>query len=230
MKKITDKDLEETEFGNNKFFNEIIKTFINQYSEIINYSNYGDLDSPNNNKVDIANNVIKFYGEDRAGSRDITITIKDENLVIDLNRLSIPYRFKTILVYDNYGVMLRRINWSGLLKDKIDSNININDLDLEYDYLEENGNNIIEKLFNSFDYKEVKRPDNYGLTGKYFHRNMKMLENGEKEDGILEGEFRVLESSSISSLEFPSEEKITVIRNHNYKQQSNENVYFPYRR
>ena len=72
-------------------------------------------------------------------------------------------------------------------------------------------------IFEEIDQKEIIRPENYGLTGKYKRRQIKYTINNEKEEAIIEGNFEVLGGGSISSLHFPKETEIVVTKQENYK-------------
>ena len=225
MKDITEKDLEKTEFGKNKFYVAIIQELISQYSKMRYYPDYGDDAPQDRNMVRIENDVIIFHGEERVGPTEIKITIKNGNLVVNIGKTSYPYRFNTFLVYDEYGVMLKKVSWSGLYSKETDQEANINDLDENYDYLEENGNDTISRIFDYFSCKVVTRPDNFGPVGKYIHKIMKKNSAGEKRNEILAGDFDILELKSLFSLDFPDEDKVRVTREENYKREKEEPIY-----
>ena len=193
-------DLEITKFTNNKYYLEIIKGFISGYT------------SP---RINISDNLINVKANDRVGSKEIEFTINDlDRLEIKVNRTSDLVRFQDIIFYDNQGIMMERINTQAELKkdanEKFQDRPNVLASELrEIGYMPSIYTN---QIFNSIHSRKIIRSDNFNLQGLYIEKDIHYDTNGLMHQKLVEGTFNVLKSNSISTLEFPKEDDLTITR------------------
>ncbi len=192
-------NIENTKFGKNIYFKEIVLEFLNSYNQ-------------NQVQPNIQEELISIRTNDMAGARDITFAIKNNQLEIIINRMIDMVRYQDILLYDAVGIMMKRSNCIAFLKPS--ANLFVNDdpsiLASEFSLLGQKNSIYSSKIFKSINFTEVERPSNYGLIGKYINKQESYNDKGLREGKLIEGEFPVLETNSISSLEFPSIEKVKV--------------------
>ena len=193
-------DLEKSKFGDNKYYKEIIKEFISEYQ------------FP---RVTINNDLIEIESGDKVGSRDISITLNDSsNLVVKVNRNFDMMRFQDIIVYDNKGIMIERTNTQTELKKDINEKFkdNQNVLLDEFNELGQHPSIYTGEIFKSINLRKIKRAENYNINGLYTHKEIFYDEHGLMNGKIMEGTFNVLNSDSISSLEFPNESSVFITK------------------
>ena len=191
--------IKETKFENNKYFKEIIEHFINGYAS-------------DNSRVNVTEKGIIVKANDRAGSRTLIFTLKNNCLEVKIDRTVNSYKYQDIILYDEAGIMMKRSKCVANLSENANKFISENPdiLTSELDLLGQKQSIYSAKIFKNVDYKEVVRPTNYGLTGSYTHKNVFYDERGARTGSLIEGEFKALEGSNISSLEFPSADKVVI--------------------
>ncbi len=190
--------LDESKFGNNKYYKEIIKEFISEYQ-----------------RVTISSDLIEIKENDQVGSKNICFSIREDgNLVIKVNRSVDLMKFQDIIVYDNQGIMMERINSQAKLKKDINEKFkNMPDILVEeFNELGQHPSIYTGQIFKNINLRIVKRPDNFGLDGLYSQKNVSYDERGLMNGKIVEGTFKVLNSSSINTLDFPNESDINITR------------------
>ena len=198
------KKIKESNFGVNKYYVEIIKEFIENYSK-------------NDVRVNVKEDSINLQIKDLSGSKFILFSIKDGNLLIKVDKTVGLKKYQEVIVYDDYGVMLLRTNCQAILKSKINEMFKdrLDILEHEFSKLGRETSIYTGMIFDSIDLKTVKRPENFGLNGLYTHKNVSYDESGEMSGKQIEGNFNVLNGHSISTLEFPKEEDITNLKEEN---------------
>lgn len=191
-------ELEKSKFGNNKYYQEIIKEFISIYDE---------------SRVTINDNLIEVKANDQAGSRNIYFVLNELNrLVVKVDRNVDLIKFQDIIVYDAHGIMMERTNAQAELKKELNKKFkdNPNVLIEEFSELGQHPSIYTGQIFKNIRLKKIKRAENFDLTGLYTSKVVSYDDSGLMDGKIIEGTFNVLNSSSISSLEFPNEEDITI--------------------
>ena len=206
------KDLENTKFGSNKYYLEIIKEFISKY------------ESP---RITINDEEISVKTVDNAGIKEIYFTIKSDNLEIKMNRNINLVKIQDIIVYDNQGIMMERTNAQAELKNDVNEKFKDKAPILieEFKELGKDFTIYTNQIFKNIRYKKIKRPDNFSLTGLYQSKDISYDERGLMKGKVIEGNFNVLKSNSISTLEFPREEDIIVTKEDIMDDKESEVVY-----
>ena len=210
-------ELKTTKFGTNKYYNEIVKEFINRY------------ESP---RFNISEDEIYIKANDNAGSRDIYFIINESgNLVIKINRNVDLVKFQDIIEYDLYGIMMERSNCIASLKkdasERYQDEPNV--LIEEFDKLGQVPSIYTSHIFKDIDLKIIKRPNNFGLDGNYYHKSVSYDEKGLMKGKIIKGTFKVLNSASISTLDFPSEVDV-IVTNEQILDDNDNTIDYPYNR
>ena len=134
--------------------------------------------------------------------------------MIKVNRSVDLMKFQDIIVYDNQGIMMERINSQAKLKKDINEKFkNMPDILVEeFNELGQHPSIYTGQIFKNINLRIVKRPDNFGLDGLYSQKNVSYDERGLMNGKIVEGTFKVLNSSSINTLDFPNESDINITR------------------
>lgn len=192
-------NLENSKFGLNKYYKEIIMEFINEYDS---------------SRININDDIISIKVSDKIGSRDITFNIDDlGRLKIKINRNFDMMRIQDIIVYDDHGVMLERTNCQAELKHDVNDKFKDNKKALEEEFNELGFPSIYTgQIFKSINLKKIKRPENYGIDGTYIHKVIEYDERGLMNGKNLEGTVNILNSNSISSLEFPNDSDVAITK------------------
>lgn len=200
-----------SEFGKNKYYIEIIKSFIENYPK-------------DTTRININSRDIHIKANDIAGSRDIYFDLNSyNNLKIKVDRNVDLYKYQNIIIYDEKGVMIERSIAVAKIKDNINQEFDNKDILVEeFSEIGKNASIYTGKIFDMIDYKYIKRAENYSLDGFYSHKNVTYDEKGVRSGKLIEGFFNVLESSSISSLDFPSDDNIKIT---NTKNLNDDNIY-----
>ena len=199
MSQELNKKLEESVFGSNKYYVEIIKEFVSELKK-------------ENTRTIIESNNVHLEVKDLSGIKIINFTLNNDCLQIKIEK-SIDFRkYQEVITYDKYGVMLERIRSKAELKHDINEKFRDNQevIASELNNLGENQSIYTGSIFDNIDVKKVKRPDNFGLDGIYLHRFMKYDNDGQMKGHELQGTFKVLDSGSIFMLEIPDEKDIEV--------------------
>jgi len=207
------KEFEKTKFGTNKYYSEIIKEFINGYDT---------------SRIKISDDLIEVKANDRAGSREMYFRINEEGkLIVKINRNMDLLRFQNIIIYNNDGIMMERSDSQAELKKDINEKFKdkLSILQEEFDELGKNQTIYTGKIFNNIRLRTIKRPENFGLEGIYNQRAVSYDERGLMKEKIIEGTFNVLNSSSISTLEFPSDQDINITKEEEYDDRNNHMIY-----
>ena len=198
--------LEESTFGDNRYYVEIIKSFIEGYP----------LDST---RVFIDNDRVELKVNDLVGTKMITFKeTSDGKLKINIDRNVDLVRYQDVLIYDDHGVMMERSSCMAILQKDVNKKVESTDLALELNNLGENLSGRASEIYQSINMKKVTRPENFGLEGNYIEKRVVYGKDGNPNQNLIQGKFNVLNSSSISSLEFPNEENILLTNSENFIQ------------
>ncbi|MBR3660341.1 MAG: hypothetical protein IKN63_00360 [Bacilli bacterium] len=195
--------LEESVFGENKYYVEIIKSFIEGYPK-------------DTTRVIIDNDKVELKVSDIIGSKLITFKKNSAGrLKINIDRVVNLIRYQDTIIYDDYGVMMERSSCMATLNPSVNEKVNSDDLALELDNLGENLSGQANLIYENINLKKVIRPENFALDGKYIHQRI-VYDNGKEIKNLIEGTFKVLSSKSITSLDFPKEDDVKIVRNENF--------------
>ena len=201
MSEELNKKLEESVFGTNKYYLEIIKEFVNNLSK-------------EDTRIVIEQDNVYLKVKDLSGVKIINFNLDNNCLRIKIEK-SIDFRkYQEVIIYDEYGVMLERIRSKAELKQDINDKFQDNQeiITAELNNLGQNQSIYTGSIFESVDIKKVKRPSNFSLDGIYSHRSMKYDNMGQMNGHELEGTFKVFKSGSIFTLEIPDEHDVIVTK------------------
>ncbi len=203
-------DLQTSNFGNNKCFLTIIKTFIEKYVD-------------ENSRINVLDSEINVKADDKIGSRVITFSLKNGNLFVVVDRMIDLRRYHDVIEYDQEGIMMKRTSVNALVKESANKLASFDPeiVAHEFENLGEEATLYTGMIFQSVDIRKIERPDNYGLVGNYSHKNTTYDDRGIGLSNLIEGNFNVLETSSLSNLEFPDEKNIKITNQEKYDDTNN---------
>ena len=188
-------------FGNNKYYVAIVNEFIDSFPK-------------ENTRIVINNDNINMKIKDLSGIKNVSFSLQDNYLKIKVDKTIDFRKYQDIITYDNYGVMLERTRSASIIKPNVNEEFRgkPQDLNQELDIVGENLTSKTGLVFDSIDYRKVKRPDNFGLDGLYVHKRIHYDQFGKLDGSELQGTFKVLDSNSISTLEIPDENEVLVVK------------------
>jgi len=199
--------LEESVFGDNKYYVEIIKGFIEGYPK-------------DTTRVLIDKDRVELKVNDMVGSKTITFKkLNDEKIKVNLDKNADLIRYQDTIIYDSHGIMMERSSCMAIINSNVNQKVSPNDLALELNNLGENLSGRASEIYQSVNLKKVTRPENYALDGDYLHKRIVFHPNGNVEQDVVQGTFKVLNSKSISSLDFPNEDDVLVTNSENFIQE-----------
>ncbi len=193
-------NVKESKFGINKYFLAIIKGFLEKYMN-------------ENSRINMIDSQMMVKAGDKLGSREITFSLKEDSLIVIVDR-NIDFRkYQDIIEYDSEGIMMKRKSISSLMKKNV-NNLLIDKPSILIEEFENFGNSTLNtgKIFDVMDIKTIERPSNYGLDGFYTHKRVAYDDKGMMKGNYIEGKFNVLKSNSLSNLEYPNENDIEIIK------------------
>ena len=193
--------IEEGNFGNNKYYIEIIKEFINSFPQ-------------ENMRIVLEPDHIYLKIKDLSGIKIVLFTLSDNNIKIKMDKTVNYIKYQDIIVYDEYGVMVERTNSWAEIKNDVNKKFRNNEsiLASELDSMGEIITPYTGMVFKTVDSRKIKRPENYGLEGNYVHKSISFDSNAKLSGREIEGSFDVLNGNSIITLDFPLEEDVKVTR------------------
>lgn len=201
--------LEESTFGENKYYVEIIKSFIEGYPK-------------DTTRVIIDNDKVELKVSDMVGSKFITFRKNsDGRLKINIDRSVDLVRYQDTIIYDDHGVMMERSSCMATIKPDVNEKVQPADLALELSNLGENLSGHANEIYQSVNLRKVTRPENFGLEGNYIQKRIVFDQEGKENKNVIEGTFNVLSFGSVSSLEFPKDEDIKVINKEDFIREDN---------
>ena len=193
-------NVKESKFGINKYFLAIIKGFLEKYMN-------------ENSRINMIDSQMMVKAGDKLGSREITFSLKEDSLIVIVDR-NIDFRkYQDIIEYDSEGIMMKRKSISSLMKKNV-NNLLIDKPSILIEEFENFGDPTLNtgKIFDVMDIKTIERPSNYGLDGFYTHKRVAYDDKGMMKGNYIEGKFNVLKSNSLSNLEYPNENDIEIIK------------------